>query len=157
MLHTPSFGRAVPRPVPQTATALGPLTPQAYLALRRRTAGLSVEAAAELILERASQHRTRARRLGRSAELAELRALVRQLEAPGVLARHVTTLDLLAVAFPLDVNVYFQLAHEPADRHPAVCRGCGCSQWDPCDRGTDGACAWASADLCTRCSGGDRL
>lgn len=155
MLHTPSFGRAVPRPVPQIATALGPLTPQAYLALRRRAARLSVEDAAALIHDRAGQHRTRARRQGRSAELAELRALIRQLESPGVLARHVTTLDLLSAAFPLDVNVYFQLAHEPVDVHPAVCRGCGCSQWDPC--ANEGGCRWASADLCTRCSGGDLL
>lgn len=153
MLHTPSFGRAVPRPVPQTATALGPLTPQAYLALRRRAARLSVDDAASLIVE----NTTSPRFMPRSERLAEARALIRQLETPGILARHVTTVDLLAAAFPLDSNVYYQLAHEPADRRPAVCRGCGCSQWDPCDRGADGACAWASADLCTRCSGGDRL
>lgn len=153
MLHTPSFGRAVPRPVPQTATALGPLTPQAYLALRRRAARLSVDDAASLIVE----NTTSPRFMPRSERLAEARALIRQLETPGILARHVTTVDLLAAAFPLDPNVYYQLAHEPADRHPAVCRGCGCSQWDACDRGADGACAWASSDLCTRCSGGDRL
>lgn len=146
MLHTPSFGRAVPRLVPAAQpSALDPLTPHAYLALRRRAARLSVDDAAALIVENVTPPRF----LPRSERLAEARALIRQLETPGVLARHVTTIDLLAVAFPLDPNVYYQLAHEPADRHPAVCRGCGCSQWDRCE-GASGACACASSDLCSR-------
>jgi hypothetical protein len=146
MLHTPSFGRAVPRPVPAALpSALGPLTPQTYLALRRRAARLSVDDAAALIVENVTPPRF----VPRSERLAEARALIRQLETPGVLARHVTTIDLLAVAFPLDPNVYYQLAHEPADRHPTVCRGCGCSQWDRSE-GASGACACAISDLCSR-------
>jgi hypothetical protein len=147
MLHTPNFGRTVPRPVaPHSApsSAHAPLTPAAYVALRRKAAGLSVEQVAERLSRRA-------------CDQAEIRALVRQLETPGITARHVSSLDILRDAFPLDPNVYFQLAFEPVDRHPRVCRGCGCSHWDLCDRGEAGSCTWASEEICTRCTDGELL
>lgn len=116
----------------------GPLSPAAYLKLRRLAAGLTVEGLAELI---APRHTDR----------SEARALVRCLETEGVRARNRETIDLLADHFRIDPDVYHQLATEPPSRHPLICRGCGCSEYDPCS-GPKGVCGWASLRACTRCA-----
>ena len=110
---------------------LEPLTPAAYLRLRRKAAGMSIEQVVARITPDL-KHR------------ADARTLITMLEDDGTKARRRETLDWLEGAFPFDGNVYVQLATEPADRHPQVCRGCGCSHWDPCVA-SDGLthCTWA--------------
>jgi hypothetical protein len=130
---------ALPTERHQAATvALPPVTPAAYLKLRREAAGLSVAAAA--------------RRLNGGQSFEQAARLIRQLEAKGVTARDRETVIGLADAFPLDPDVYMQLCGAPAHQHPSICRGCGCSEWDPCVS-ADGAhrCGWASRAACTRC------
>lgn len=130
--------------VPNDATVM---TANRYLRLRREAAGLTVQQAAR-------------RMFGADAEKAELAAsLIRALETPGVRARVDLTLDRLSLAFPFDPDVYRQLAHDPAERHPHVCGGCGCSQNDACVS-PDGhtSCGWHAnsrlgAAICTRCAG----
>ena len=131
MLHAPII--AAP------GQLLPPLSPDAYLKLRRQASGLSIVEVAHII---APTKRDR----------SEAVALVAILEAPGCRARHDETLEALAAAFRFDVSVYRQLADEPLERHPTVCRGCGCSEWDPCHV-EHGCCGWASRDACTRCAG----
>lgn len=149
MLHAPLFGRPVPPPPP--IGVLPPFTPASYIALRRKSGGLTIEQVADLILANASRHVMRSRRVGRTDQLAELRALLRQLETPGVVARQCFTLDLFSGAITFDPEVYIQLATEPAERHPRICRGCGCTQDDACA----GGCRWAGDEICTRCTDGE--
>ena len=132
MLHVPIVPAA-----PQLQPP--PLKPDAYLKLRRRAAGLSIVDVARIIAPR-------------ERDRAEAVALVAMLDAPGCRARHSETLDALRSAFQFDPSVYRQLADEPADRHPTVCRGCGCSEWDPRED-QHGACAWSGHTDCTRCAG----
>ncbi|MFC3579505.1 hypothetical protein [Sphingomonas hylomeconis] len=119
--------------------ALPPVTPAAYLRLRRKAAGLSVAAAARRIVgERGFDAASR---------------LIRLLETEGVTARHRDMISGLADAFPLDADIYMQLCGAPAHQQPRICRGCGCSEWDPCVS-ADGAhrCGWAGPPACTRCA-----
>ena len=127
MFHSPISTASLPR-----------LRPSEYLALRRKAAGLSVDEVAT-ILAPAARNR------------AACRALVRLWETRGVAASADAVRELRR-AFPLDIDVYRQLATEPVERHPRVCRACGCSEWDPC--GNDhGTCAWADHGRCTACVG----
>ena len=130
-----------PRPV---ATTRAP-HPSRYIQLRRRAAGLSIDQVAERL---ASAERDR----------IEIRALIRLLETPGTVARHRLTIDTLASAFPLDPDVYRQLATAPADRQHAICGACGCSANDPCHLGEDHLCRMLPGEphLCSRCSDGER-
>jgi hypothetical protein len=122
----------------EAPVALPPVTPAAYLRLRRKAAGLSVAAAA--------------RRMIGVRNFEQTAKLIRLLETEGVTARDREIISGIADAFPLDADVYMQLSGAPAHQHPRICRRCGCSQWDPCVS-ADGAhsCAWASAATCTRC------
>ena len=124
------------RPSP---SLLSPLSPAGYLQLRRKAAGLSVD--------------TVARRISANNQ-AEAKALVCLLESEGTRARYRETIDAFADAFPIDADVYMQLRDAPADQHPRICRGCGCSEWDPCVAG-DGTptCSWHGLATCTRCVG----
>jgi hypothetical protein len=122
------------RPAP---SLLLPLSPAGYLRLRRKAAGLSIDAVAVRV----------------SANNQEVsRALVSLLETDGSKARYRATIEAFADAYPLDVNVYEQLRDTPADQHPRICRGCGCSEWDPCVSG-DGthSCSWTGLATCSRC------
>lgn len=145
MIHFPHWLR---RHRAAASAVVTPLTPAAYLRLRRNAAGVSIEQVAARIAP-ALHDRSNAR------------LLIEMLETDGSRARDRQTIDRLAAAYPLDPDVYFQLVNEPADRHPPVCRGCGCSHWDPCNAGDGVACcAWATPTSCTRCedaaSGGVR-
>lgn len=141
MMLAPVVGRAVPKNVPVTTTRQA-LTPAAYVALRRKASKLDIARVAALIAVKANDQ-------------AKVRSLIRQLETPGVVALDLKSVALLGRAFPIDANVYRQLATEPADRHPPICRGCGCSEWDCCERWPDQRCGWAAPNLCTRCGGND--
>jgi hypothetical protein len=115
-----------------------PLKPAVYLRLRREAAGLSIA--------------TLARRLARNAdEIAPALDLVHVMETPGNTIRYPETLERLRSVFAFDPDVYRQLATEPADRHPRICRGCGWSTWDSCDDGGNGSRRWATPTACTAC------
>ncbi|RXD05543.1 hypothetical protein EQZ23_10820 [Sphingomonas sp. UV9] len=116
-----------------------PLSPASYLQLRRKAAGLSVDEVARRIS---------------TTNQSEVRALVCLLETQGSSAKYRETIDGFADAFPIDADVYMQLRDTPADQHPRICRGCGCSEYDPCVS-ADGAqsCAWQGVNTCTRCVG----
>ena len=115
------------------------LSPAAYLRLRREAAGRSVREVAAMIVDTGD-------------DVAMALDLVRVLETPGNTARQHETLDRLQRAFPFDPSVYRQLATDPVDQHPRICRGCGCSRWDACCS-AEGACSWSSDTACTRCTG----
>jgi len=136
MLHVTT---STHRCVPLAAAQVAPLTPAAYLRLRRAAAGVSVSDAARRIAPNNQADATR---------------LIRQLETDGTAARYVETIHGLRDAYALDVDVYLQLRDAPADVHPRICTGCGCSHWDPCGLPDDGgSCAWTNDTTCTRCSG----
>lgn len=120
------------------AVPLSPVTPPQYLKLRRQAAGLSILQVAERIAPTARDR-------------SEAIALVTMLEQPGTTARRTETLSAFQSAFPFDPDVYQQLVNDPPAWHPAICRSCGCSQWDPCCS-DDACCAWAEPGRCTRCA-----
>lgn len=118
---------------------LPPLTAPDYLHLRRKAAGLSVAAIAKRLNE--------AHRAARPAMTVKWAAsVVALLETRGTTARYAEALDALSAVLPFDPDVYRQLAADPVDQHPRVCRGCGGSAWD--DAGFEG---WATPNSCTRC------
>lgn len=114
-----------------------PLTPAAYLRMRREAAGLTERRVAGMLARKAD-------------DIPAALDLVHVLETPGNVARRPETLETLRDIFPFDPDLYRQLASAPADQHPRVCRSCGCSQWDPCGDEQD-ACSWSSDIACTRC------
>ena len=128
----------------------GQMTASRYLRLRREAAGLTILQAAR-------------RMFGSDDGNVRIAVdLITALETPGVRAKVGMTLDRLSLAFGFDADVYRQLAHDPAARHPRVCFGCGCSQNDACVS-ADGhdCCAWSpsssdGAAICTRCAGENR-
>jgi hypothetical protein len=146
MLAFPS--PAADRSIPLRGTvSLLPITPAQYLTLRREAAGLSrMQVARRLyaIKVRRFFGDRRPRRLFDSVDQAL--ATIEQLEIPGARSKYRPVIDVLGGIFPLDADVYHQLIDEPADRHPAICRGCGCSAHDACD----GICSLARG-VCTRC------
>ncbi len=126
------------------------LTPSAYLTLRRKAAGYTIEQLAKALVMVGLHGRDR-------PNLEELRALqhrtrdqVALFERPGALIRTIDTLHLIESVMPFDPAVYRQLADAPADRHPRICRSCGCSGHDPCI--TDNhVCEWVSDEACSHC------
>jgi hypothetical protein len=141
----PAANRAVQ--ISRGKIPLLPITPATYLTLRREAAGLTRMQVARRLYEikiRRFFGDRRPRRLFDS--VARALATIEQLEVPGARARYRPVIDVLGGIFPLDADVYHQLIDEPADRHPAICRGCGCSAHDACD----GTCTLAG-DVCTHC------
>lgn len=129
----------------------GPVTPATYITLRRQAAVLSRYEVATRLAARAHDARKAYRdREKLERDQAEALALIDQLETTGTRARHRRTIEVLGTIFALDVDVYYQLANDPADRHPRVCRGCGCSDHDACT-GDAGVCSWMTRSICTRC------
>lgn len=133
------------------ALAADALKPADYVRLRRQAAGLSrrdvASRLAALALQPMFQGATRMVRLPEDEALA----LIDQLETPGVRARHRATIAAIAAVIPVDVDVYRQLALDPPERHPTICRGCGCTPNDPCT-GEDGVCSIGLRGTCTRCA-----
>lgn len=116
-----------------------PMQPWDYLRLRREAARLSIDDVA--------------RRLSpRIATRTEAAALVTFFETRGVRVRQNRTLALLSNIYPFDPGVYRQLAHEPADRHPPVCHGCGSSYWDRERGGERVRLDWAAPLTCSGCA-----
>lgn len=118
-----------------------PVTPADYIRLCRQKASLTI---AEL-----------AARLGGASDRAVLIAdTLRVAERPGATIGADGLVDLLARAMPLtfDADVYRQLRDEPADRHPTLCRGCGCSAWMPCTCRNGRACRIGEDGACSACA-----
>lgn len=103
------------------------MTPGAYLALRRGSAGMTpagVDAA-----------------LGLEPDtMADVEQRLRT--APADL------LDALHGVFPFDPIIARRLGEGSSAR---VCTGCGCSERDPCWDDAKGGCAWAGPALCSDC------
>ncbi len=153
MLHSHDFGRELyrrrflnRRPDPKPLSAAG------YLVLRRKAAGLTQQQLADRLIALRAQLLA----AGDAPPIARTRAadmldFVRMLEAPATRARLSDTLDAIAAVIPFDTAVYYQLANAKPQRHPRVCRGCGCSQQDACEHEHLGACAWSTTTSCTHC------
>lgn len=150
MLHALTSRRTGKSALPPALTPAGAevMTPSRYLRLRREAAGLSRMQVAQRLydikIKRLFGDR-RPRRLYDS--LAQALATVQQLETQGAYAKYRPMIDFLGGIVPLDVDVYHQLRNEPADRHPLVCRSCGCSTHDACEN----ACTLTAA-LCSHCA-----
>ncbi len=122
-----------------------PLSPAAYLGLRRTAAGLTQHDVARHMAttyHQLAQRRPPARLLDTAKQML---LIVRALELPHAVARRGVTIDVLSAAMPFNRAVYWQLARDPADRHPRVCRGCGVSTHDR------DMPRWATSSSCTRC------
>ena len=129
-----------------------PLSPGAYLTLRREAAGLG-------LMQAASSLAACPWAIGRPGMLA-VRQARRRLQSAEDNVQHLTLprAEALASVIPLDPRVYEQLV----DLHlagpgsglpvPQVCQLCACSWFDPCHDAHGQVCAWASPDLCTSCA-----
>jgi len=139
----------------------GPLTPGDYLRLRREAAGRSADQLARDLVTVIAHNRPLPKRAPSIAELGAryMRMLdtVRLLEAPRSLCLDTELLDAIASIIPFDPAVYHQLATEPADRHPRICRSCACSDHDQCATHHE-CCRWITPQLCSHCvEGGLRM
>lgn len=150
MIHAHDFVPAVPRrALPRRADAV-PLTPAGYLALRRNALGLTEQQLAcrlEILWRRERPALTVQHPVG-----TYMLYMVRALEMPSAKARRPETIDAIAAVMPIDADVYWQLANNPAHLHPRVCRGCGCSTHLACQHDHWGACSWASPTQCSHCA-----
>jgi len=141
MMHVfPDSFRPAPAEVDAAAQPLPPITPAAYLRLRRVHAGLTVAQLAGRITSDPAQH-------------SMATAMLHLLETPGVVARHRDTTRALARVLPFDAAVYWQLATDPVEAHPRICRGCGYTVWDAYSV-EDMLLGWATDTSCTRCTPG---
>lgn len=136
MFHSP-ITHCPEAPAPD-APLMPPLTAADYLRLRRQAAKVSIADVATLMSTE-------------GVKRSETIAFLRLIETPGARVSRTDTLLRLQRAYPFDPAVYGQLCDEPADRHPQICRGCGCSHWDPCDVDGSGPCAWSTPSACTNC------
>lgn len=116
-----------------------PIRPWEYVRMRRRSAGLTIEQAARPFYKR-DEHRE------------DVETNLRMLERPGVRVKRIRDLDLIR-AFPFDPAIYNQLADDPANHHPRLCRRCGWDEWaGGTDReGSDLRWSEERPDFCTRC------
>ena len=140
-------------------TLLGPLDAAGYLALRIGAAGYTLDTFARAVItvqdhdrpvpaERPTvgESRLRFRQMRNDVALATRR---------GARLRNPELVDLVAKIIPFDPAVYRQLASEVADRHPPICRSCGCSGNDPCiheDDVGEHVCRTVVPGLCSRCA-----
>ena len=113
----------------------GPMTAARYLRLRREAAGVTLGNVAARLRIIAMRTPPRVHPAGvRPSRFDDALGLVKLLESPGARARHRVTVEAIASIVPLDVDTYFQLANDPADRHPRTCGTCGAAA------GTDDRC-----------------
>ncbi|MGT2513443.1 hypothetical protein ACVOMT_03560 [Sphingomonas panni] len=128
------------------------MTASEYIRLRRLAAKLSEH---DLAQRMAALYVSTAERRSGDTMLDISKAmllLLRAIELPGAIARRPQTIASLAAVLPFDVDVYWQLAQCPPDRHPRVCRGCATSAHD------HDAPRWATRTSCERCDpAGDGL
>ncbi|WP_019833799.1 hypothetical protein [Sphingomonas sp. PR090111-T3T-6A] len=128
---------AVVQRVPEQPAA--PIRPWEYVRMRRRSAGLTIAEAAKPFYQH-HDHRE------------DVENNLRMFERPGVRIKRVRDLDLVR-AFPFDPGIYTQLADDPAEQHPRLCRRCGWDEWaGGFDRqGNDLRWSEEQPAFCTRC------
>lgn len=118
------------------------MTPGRYVQLRREAAGLSIEdAAARIGTEPSVDGQTRAEML------IAIEAGDQPLTDDVARALH--------PVFPFDSVVLATLCAIDAGRSvvaPAICRQCGCSEWDGCILPVRRVCSWSEPDLCSACA-----
>ena len=117
---------------------LPPLEPWEYIRLRRQAAGQTIAQAA-----RPHWHRPEHR--------ADVEATTARIEQPGYLLRADHLVELIPRSFEFDTAVYRQLRDEPPERHPTVCRGCGCTPWQACHVGDGKECTIGDDSTCSAC------
>lgn len=132
----------------------GALSPAAYVRLRREAAGYHPNALARDYALVAAHGRpepaVRPNVDESRAAHRHLRDELALLERPGTVVLDDAVLRRLASLFAFDPAVYRQLASESADRHPRVCRGCGCSGHDACSD-DHSVCTWVTPAWCSHC------
>lgn len=135
--------------------AHGPLTPADYLRLRRVAAGFAPDAFARAYAMVANHGRPvppiRPSVAESRATFRRIRDELALLEKPGAVARGDATLHRIASLIGFDPAVYRQLANDPVDQHPRVCRGCGCSGHDACST-DDSVCHTIVPGWCSHCA-----
>lgn len=131
-------------------TASGPMTPARYVRLRREAAGLSRHDLARRITGAVYRH-AHGPHAGVTlfATYEESIRFLELVETPGVTSLFRESIMAIGRFIAIDVDVYTQLAHQPVEQHPSICRVCGCSAHDPCG-GHDGVCT-LEHHLCSRC------
>lgn len=129
---------------PGVERLVAPMTAACYMRLRRAASGMSRRDLAYRLSSAVRPHYL-VSAAAQIPALDEAMALIDMLETDGARARYRWTLEAIAWFIPLDVDVYQQLAAEPDDRHPQVCRGCGCTEGDIAGTG------WAVSNLCVPC------
>ena len=117
------------------------MTPGRYLHLRRVAAGLSIDDVAA--------------RIGTEPPVAgQSRVeLVRAIEADQQ-PLTADVMDALRPVFVFDAIILVALCAVAAGRQidlPAICRECGCSEWDACRLEGGRTCSWSTPDLCSAC------
>lgn len=127
-----------------------PLAPSAYLALRRKAAGYNIERLAKALVMVGLHGHDRPNMEELRAIQNRTRDLVALFERPGVVICNNDTLNLIESVMPFDPAVYRQLAEGGADRHPRICRSCGCSGHDPCITDNE-VCQWITEEACSYC------
>ena len=99
--------------------ANGPVRPWDYVRMCREAAGLTIAQAAKPHWHN-PEHR------------ADVERITAEIERPGVILRKDYLVDGIRRSLPaFDPDLYRTLRDEPADRHPSICRGCGCTPWNP--------------------------
>ncbi len=128
-----------------------PLSPGAYLRLRRCATGLSIEQVAVRIAPRPRLWQPFA---------AQIVAL--EMDAPMLASDAASLARQLTQAFEFGLGVWetlVELRDDPESQLPVprLCSGCGCSWTDPCHPRTGHECAWRPAEetggdsICTAC------
>lgn len=119
------------------------MTPGRYLQLRRTAAGLTVDEVAA--------------RIGTDPQVAG-QSRVEMLRAIEADEQPLTAdvLEALRPVFVFDAIILVALCTIATGRNvdlPAICRHCGCSEWDACILPGGRACSWSTVDCCTGCVG----
>ncbi|VXC80137.1 hypothetical protein [Sphingomonas sp. 8AM] len=133
-----------PRCKPGVQRLVEPMTAACYLRLRRARSGMSRRDLAYRLSSAVQPHYL-VSPAARVPALDEAMALIDMLETDGARARYRWTIEAISALIPVDVDVYHQLASDPEERHPQVCRGCACTEGDVASSG------WAVANLCVSC------
>jgi hypothetical protein len=125
----------------ETETAARPVVmPWEYVAMRRRSAGMTIEQAAKPYWHR-PEHQ------------ADVERNIRELETVGYrMQRHFFGADM-SRAYSFNLDVYRQLCDTPPEQHPRLCLACGWDQWTTQHDIYNDDVRWSEADpdICTRC------
>lgn len=118
------------------------MKPGRYIQLRRQAAGLSIEDVAA--------------RIGTEPHVAG-QSRVEMLRAVEADEQPLTAdvMEALRPVFVFDAVILVGLCVIATGGHldlPAICRDCGCSEWDACRLSGGRVCSWSTPDLCSACA-----